>query len=42
VDTGWRGQGRELWIAADEGYVFVVDGDSVERWPRADPPIACA
>lgn len=35
--------GAELWLGqdADEHVYLVVDGD-VERWPRAEPPIACA
>jgi hypothetical protein len=38
TDTGWRDGGRELWVGPDtpEGptSVYVVEGDSVERWPR--------
>jgi hypothetical protein len=45
VDTGLRLEGRELWAEpADDPpgpeAVYVVDGDSVERWPRTD--VGCA
>ncbi|MDR0284542.1 MAG: hypothetical protein LBI33_06575 [Propionibacteriaceae bacterium] len=36
TDTGFRAGSRELWVAGDVGAVFVVDGTTVTRWPRAD------
>ena len=43
IDTGFRLDSVELWID-DTGpdAVYVVDGDSVERWPRAKSEIGCA
>jgi hypothetical protein len=34
----------ELWIdpAHVDEFVFLTDGDAVERWPRSDPPTLCA
>jgi len=36
TDTGWRDGGRSLWIPGGSdtpSSVYIVDGDSVERWP---------
>jgi hypothetical protein len=42
VDSGYRNSGLELWVAdSDPAGVYLRVGDDVERWPRADPPIAC-
>lgn len=39
---GYVQGGRTVWIdEADDSVVFVVDGDSVETWPRFDKPLAC-
>jgi hypothetical protein len=41
--TGYRNGELELWLspsARDSAYLRV--GDDVERWPRADPVVACA
>jgi hypothetical protein len=41
VDTGYRSEGDELWLVPDDGTsIYLVGGDRVERWPRAEPP-AC-
>jgi hypothetical protein len=44
VDTGFRQEGRELWIVpGDDSFVFVrstADGH-VEAWPRDLTPIGC-
>jgi hypothetical protein len=47
IDTGFRLDSLELWVPAtsdDTGpeAVYVVDDDSVERWPRAKSEIVCA
>jgi hypothetical protein len=47
VDTGLRLDARELWAEpADDppgpDAVYVVEGDSVERWPRTREEVACA
>jgi hypothetical protein len=47
VDTGLRLETRELWAepAVDSpgpDAVYVVEGDSVERWPRTREEVACA
>ena len=43
TDTGYRHSGLELWLAeSDPDGVYLRAGSDVERWPRADPPIACA
>jgi hypothetical protein len=36
VDTGYRSAaGEALWIIpGDRSSIYVVDGDSVERWPQ--------
>jgi hypothetical protein len=42
TDTGYRNGDLELWLSPstpDAAYLRV--GDDVERWPRADPVIAC-
>lgn len=44
-DTGYRLDGRlELWISEGnrQHAVYIVDGERVERWPRAKRHIACA
>ncbi|MFI6938673.1 hypothetical protein ACIBI4_05340 [Streptomyces sp. NPDC050418] len=43
VDTGWRHDGRELWLAPDKknAYVRTADG-KVERWPGSSERIGCA
>lgn len=44
-DTGYvSAGGAELWINPEkaETHIYVVVEDKVERWPRAEPPIACA
>ncbi|MBC9715155.1 hypothetical protein H9Y04_21625 [Streptomyces sp. TRM66268-LWL] len=42
VDTGWRQDGRELWLAADKKSAYVrVDGGTVERWSGSSERILC-
>jgi hypothetical protein len=33
-DTGYRDEARQLWAAPDLAFVYVVEGEQVERWPR--------
>lgn len=47
TDTGWRLDGRELWLVPDRSAAYVVEaGPSVgapvgERWPGTRGPVAC-
>ncbi|MER5945494.1 hypothetical protein ABT127_05480 [Streptomyces sp. NPDC001904] len=42
VDTGYRHDGRELWLAPDKSRAYVRDADgAVERWPGRDEPVGC-
>ena len=45
-DTGWRDQGRELWLQPgrpDAAYLVSVDDPKdVERWPAAKDGVGCA
>ena len=38
-DTGYRREGRALWLTADAAYV--VDGDRTERWPSLPGGLGC-
>ncbi len=41
--TGYRTDFMELWLAEkDDAAAYLVFADHVERWPRAEQPIACA
>jgi hypothetical protein len=45
TDTGWRRDGRQLWIGPDAAAAYLVsfdDAQDVERWPAAKRPIWCA
>jgi len=45
TDTGWRRDGRELWLGADPKAAYLVsieDPDDVELWPATKGPIGCA
>jgi hypothetical protein len=45
TDTGWRRDGRQLWIGPDEEAAYLVsvdDAEDVVRWPAARQPIRCA
>lgn len=43
IDTGYRQGDRALWFdEADDGFVYVVDGDRTEAWPRRNDPVYCA
>jgi hypothetical protein len=43
VDTGYRLASLELWTApSDPDSAYLKVADDIERWPPADPPIACA
>lgn len=42
--TGWRHDGRALWLAADRSAAYLVsvtDATDVERWPASTQPIGC-
>jgi hypothetical protein len=44
-DTGYRRDGRRLWLGADGTAAYLVsvaDPTEVERWPAAREPILCA
>ncbi|MEU6841980.1 hypothetical protein ABZ930_08920 [Streptomyces sp. NPDC046716] len=42
VDTGYRQDGRELWLARDKSWAYVRDADgAVERWPGRKEPVGC-
>lgn len=42
-DTGFRNDGSELWIVpGDGGAIYLVTGESVERWPHDAEPTGCA
>jgi hypothetical protein len=42
-DTGYHRKGWHLWVAEErmKRAVWLVHGDSVERWPAARTPIVC-
>jgi len=40
ADTGYRRDGRELWVTPDAAYLVAADGDA-ERWPAPEQPIYC-
>ena len=42
VDTGLRRSDAELWLAANGDAAYVVQGDNVQKWPRAVQPIVCS
>ena len=45
TDTGYRHDGRELWLARDRSAAYLVavgDARDVERWPAERRPIGCA
>ena len=45
TSTGWRHDGRQLWLSHDKRAAYLVDIDDphdVERWPAAKEPIMCA
>ena len=42
-DTGWRRDGRRLWLTPDAAYlVDLADPEDIERWPAAPERIGCA
>ncbi|HET6166811.1 MAG TPA: hypothetical protein VFE07_08285 [Marmoricola sp.] len=44
TDTGWRHDGRELWLVPDRSAAYLVrvgDATDVERWPASTQPIGC-
>jgi hypothetical protein len=44
-NTGWRRDGRQLWIGPDKEAAYLVsvdDAQDVERWPAAKQRIGCA
>lgn len=43
VDTGYRREGRHLWLSPDRKRAYVgAPGGSVELWPRTTQPLWCA
>ena len=42
--SGYVKNGVELWISQSQldTAIYMVDGSSVERWPKAEPIILCA
>ncbi|MDP3984015.1 MAG: hypothetical protein Q8Q52_03290 [Acidimicrobiia bacterium] len=41
-DTGFQSGNRHLWMLPDDSsYVYIVDGDRNEQWPRYDDPLLC-
>ena len=45
TDTGFRRDGRQLWIGPDEEAAYLVsldEAEDVDRWPRAKRRIGCA
>jgi hypothetical protein len=41
--TGWRRDGRVLWLGDDAAYLVAIDDPrDIERWPAAKEPIGCA
>jgi hypothetical protein len=42
TDTGFRRDGRELWVASDAAYLREPGSPTGERWPEARREIACA
>lgn len=42
TDTGYRRDGRQLWISADGSIAYLVAGNRVEAWPSSIDPVACA
>ncbi|WP_147392048.1 hypothetical protein [Amnibacterium setariae] len=41
-DTGWRREGRRIWIAADGRSAYVGAEDDAAAWPRPARPLGCA
>ena len=41
-DTGFRLDGKSLWLAADESAAYVGAGPTVERWPAPKDMVGCA
>ncbi len=41
TDTSLRDGDWHMWLASDASAVFVVEGDTVEKWPRVDENYGC-
>jgi hypothetical protein len=41
VETGWRRDGHELWLAPDGTAAYIDVGDGLEKWPRTRGVVAC-
>ena len=41
-DTGFRRDGKRLWLSADGDWAYVGTPDSVEAWPSSRKPFGCA
>jgi hypothetical protein len=45
TDSGFRRDGRQLWLASNPDAAYLVsldDADDIERWPVAKEPVWCA
>ena len=44
TDTGYRNEGRHLWMSADGEVAYLIDSNRVEAWPAPTSahPVACA
>jgi hypothetical protein len=45
TDTGWRRDGRQLWLGPEKEAAYLVsvdDAEDVERWPAATEALGCA
>jgi hypothetical protein len=42
IDTGFRRNGRAVWLSAGESSAYVISDERIERWPGAAEPIYCA
>lgn len=42
VDTGYRRDGRRLWLSSDRAIAYVVADGVVEAWPSSTEQFACA
>lgn len=42
TDTGYRREGRRLWLSNDRAIAFIVTDDVVEAWPSSTEQFGCA
>lgn len=41
TDSGFRLEGRELWLTEDGRFAYLREGDEVEKWPWDEEPPGC-